>query len=79
MPIRAVGQWFWPAGKRLFLSALSLQILSRRMPVYTKRFRNRIGRLALCSQASDLITQFGGEPAPPPPLQLPVSDAFDFR
>jgi hypothetical protein len=38
---------------------LRLQILRRRMPVYVKRFR--IGRLALCSQPSDLITQFGGE------------------
>jgi hypothetical protein len=34
----------------------ALQILGRRMPVYVKRFRNRIGRLALCSQPSDLMT-----------------------
>jgi hypothetical protein len=43
---------------------LRLQILGRRVPIYAKRLRNRVGRLALCSQPSDLITQFGGELRP---------------
>jgi hypothetical protein len=34
------------------------------MPIYAKRFRNRIGRLALCRQPSDLVTHFGGELRP---------------
>ena len=46
-------------------SALRLQILGRRMPIYVKRFRNRIGRLTPCRSLSDLMTQFGGEPRPP--------------
>jgi hypothetical protein len=31
------------------------------MPIYLKRFRNRIGRLARCGAPNDLTTQFGGE------------------
>jgi hypothetical protein len=43
---------------------LRLQILGRRMPIYVKRFRNCIGRLARCRSPSDFITQFGDEPRP---------------
>jgi hypothetical protein len=34
------------------------------MPVYVKRFRNRMGRLARCRSPSDLMAQFGGELRP---------------
>jgi hypothetical protein len=44
--------------------ALTTVHICRRMPVYVKRFRNRLGRLALCRSASDLVTECGGEPRP---------------
>jgi hypothetical protein len=34
------------------------------MPVYVKRFGNRVGRLTLRSSRSDLMTQFGGKLRP---------------
>jgi hypothetical protein len=41
------------------------------MPIYVKRFRNRIGRLALYSSPSDLVC-----PIPPPPSNFTVGKKF---
>jgi hypothetical protein len=51
-------------GRLIRCDRLRLQIFARRMPIYMKGFRNRIGRLAHCRSSSDLMTQFSGEPRP---------------
>ena len=43
---------------------LGLQIFGSRMPVYAKRFRNRISCFARCSPPIDLMAQFGRELRP---------------
>jgi hypothetical protein len=45
------------------MPSVRLQIFGGSMPIYLKRFRNRIGRLARCGAPNDLTTQI--EPIDP--------------